>query len=192
MSSFVLPRRRPALWEGTAVYYRIFKPPYEPIYFGKTNTNRWDDPLREFGVCYVAESFAAAAVETLLHSERSQRVFSSHVQARSLALCFTTRLVRLVDLTEARTLRALQIDDGFCKGPQENCRHLSRALFESKWEIDGIRYASRLAPKLTAVAIFDRSQDSLEAIEAGMLCDNRVGALLASWVKSMGVRIVPG
>lgn len=192
MSSFVLPKRPPPLWKGASIYFRIFRPPNDPLYFGKTASNRWDDPLQNFGVCYVGESFDAAAVETLLHSERSQIVLASQIETRSLAFFFPSRSLRLVDLTEARTLRALQIDDGFCKGPSENCQQLSKALYDSSWDIDGIRYASRLAPKLCAVALYDRCQDAIEVFNAGMLTERKFTAILANWVKSMGVKIVPG
>src|SRR5258708_25481109 len=62
------------------MYYRIFAPPNSPIYFGKAAANRWDDPLSVFGVFYVGESFDAAAVETLLHSERTRRVLARQLE----------------------------------------------------------------------------------------------------------------
>lgn len=174
------------------MYYRIFAPPNSPIYFGKAARNRWDDPLSAFGVFYVGEGFDAAAVETLLHSERSRRVLARQLETRNIAFVFPTKQLRLVDMTEARTLRSFQIDDGFCKGPSADCRELFRAIYNSGWDVDGIRYASRLAPRFQAVAIYERSKTSILAVDAGKLSDEKFKAILSQWVKSMGVRIVPG
>src|SRR5262249_58588333 len=44
-------------------WVRIYRVEHDPLFFGTTGRNRFDDPLRRFGVLYVAEEPAGAFIE---------------------------------------------------------------------------------------------------------------------------------
>src|SRR5687768_344385 len=105
--------------------HRSFRAGRDPIFFGKTARNRFDDPRQDYGVLYAGLSYDCAFVETLGHNvgigsvastspgptvPHGGRVISrDRLRATHLALVFPSRPLRLLDLTGDR-LHAFGVD----------------------------------------------------------------------------------
>jgi RES domain len=95
-------------------------------------------------------------MESVLHEPTQRRVLESELQKRSMALLTTSTALRLVDLSDGAVLRALGISETDTKSyPYLRSQGISKAIYLAGWDIHGIRYASRLEPKLACLALFD-------------------------------------
>jgi hypothetical protein len=99
-----LPTQTPLIFDLKMgdVLYRHHQSALEPIYFGTTGKNRFDDPDcpagHSFGVLYAAEDAYGAFIESCEISARAPAVSSAYLDARAMALLEATEDLRFVDL----------------------------------------------------------------------------------------------
>jgi hypothetical protein len=94
-----LSHRRLPIIETTGPWLRLHRARHDPVFFGRTLENRFDDPRQEFGVLYVAETLDGAFIETFGRNPGLNTVSERQLSQRSLTRIGVTRPVRLVDLT---------------------------------------------------------------------------------------------
>jgi len=152
-------------------WVRIFRfaPGRSPLYFGSARTYRFDDPLGRFGMLYPAEHLAGAFIETFGRAVGQHLIAVPNLQARHLASVRATRPLKLVDL-RGRHLAALGATGELTAGRDyARSQRWSRWFYSHPQRLDGLLYPCRHDPEQRAVALFDRTQGDLEALDSGEL-----------------------
>jgi hypothetical protein len=141
--------------ETTGPWLRIHRTHYSPIFFGRTLENRFDDPRREYGVLYAAETLDGAFIETFGRNPGLNTVSEGQLSQRSLARIEMARPIRLVDLTGPGLAR-IGATAAILAGRHDRAQAWSRALWSHPVLPDGLLYRARHDPSCFCVAIFDR------------------------------------
>jgi hypothetical protein len=155
-----LDRRKLSLKLLKGSLFRVHLTAREPVYFGKTKSERFDDPLSQFGVLYAALDPQAAFAEVFLRQLSLMLIRELDLQERSLAE-IVCRRVQCVDLT-GNGLRRMSCDNRIAtEKPYTVTQQWSRALFAHPQKPDGLIYRSRHNPQFKCVALFDRCQSRI-------------------------------
>lgn len=140
---------------------RITRYPDTEPFFGKTGGNRFDDPLRGFGVCYAGDDFLVAFAESILHDAVAVsggfRVAELELLTRHV-VGFDSSVLALADLTGIQLKRLGGTNDISSELPYDMPQRWSRAVYEHPSNVDGLRYVSRHLNTGFAFALFDRSR----------------------------------
>ncbi|MGI8989330.1 MAG: RES family NAD+ phosphorylase [Bryobacteraceae bacterium] len=139
--------QRPALWFGPAP--------------GLPATNRFDDPLGEFHVCYLGTTIQACFAETFLRNPPVRLLTIADLAARRIATIAARRELRIVTLygpgaARLGTTPQLASDSGY-----DLSQAWSRALWGHPDAPDGVAYRSRHDDASLCIAIYDRARDAL-------------------------------
>ena len=151
--------------------FRIHRTNRAGLYFGKNVTERFDDPLGEYGVLYAAAQPEAAFAEVFLRQLSLMLIRELDLHERSLSR-ISCKTLHCVDLTGSG-LRKVSCDNQIAtEKPYRTVGLWSRAFFEHPQQPDGIIYRSRHNPRFTCLALFDRCQtkvtlDTSETLMAG-------------------------
>ena len=165
-------RRLPSMRISREVY-RIHHTGQEPLYFGRTNTQRFDDPLREYGVFYAALQPEGAFAEVFLRELSMMLIREKDLEERALAQIVCQGL-KCVDLSAAG-LRKVSCDNRIStEKPYAVAGSWSRAFFEHPMKPDGIIYRSRHNPRFRCLAIFERGKDRVKVKKSEpLMLENR-------------------
>jgi RES domain len=165
-------------------------------FFGKSGSNRFDDPNRtkskRFGTCYFGLSLEVAIAETILHDEMPIRgrfeVAAQEIENRH-CVRFRGQPLTLVDLT-GTALKAL-IGNGAISTtmPYDVPQRWASALHRHPVNADGILYMSRHVNDERAVVVFDRARAKLGVAAFTPLAETK-GALRALTNLRVSVRFV--
>lgn len=147
--------------------FRISQYKTNEPFFGRKGSNRFDDPLGEYGTCYCGNSLVVAIAESILHNELPRlgehwidvrRIMSAQV----VRFPHATGTLRLAHFTGAN-LRFLVGPSDIIGGLGPFCipQAWSRALYEHPQDLDGIFYMSRHINDEAAVVVFERAQAKL-------------------------------
>lgn len=146
-------------------------------FFGRSGTNRFDDPgpdeASRYGVLYGALDLVTAFGETVLHEDETERPatpngvpLSAASLARRLVLAFRGRPLRLARLY-GKWLKALGGTGGVAKVvPYDVPQRWSQAVYAHPQTADGFLYMSRNVDDRLAVAIFDRAAPNFTVSQA--------------------------
>lgn len=140
--------------------FRIHRAKKEPLYFGTSGDNRFDDPEGRFGVLYASGTWLGAFIETAGHHTGHPFVTTTWLAGRNLAVIDVRRKLRLVDL-RGRGLAKLGADARLTAGEHALAQRWSRALWTHTAKPDGICYASRHDLRQVSLALFDRARKAL-------------------------------
>lgn len=142
-------------------------------YFGKWNTNRFDDPSADptarYGTCYLGSSLAVAVAETLLHDRKAIKgrfvVEPSVIRARYVVRFGGEPLV-LANLTGI-ALKRLGGHAGLTgTSSYATPKRWSAAIHAHPDKVDGFVYMSRHLNDEQAIVLFDRSRHKLHMLSA--------------------------
>ena len=173
---------------------RISRRPASEPYFGRTGANRFDDPLRVYGVCYAAFDFQVAIAETVLHDSLAlpsggYEVAYSQLSERYL-IRFRPGILRLARL-HGSPLKAAGGDGRIAKIMPYGVPQLwSRAVFEHPAEVDGFVFMSRHLDDRRGVALFERAREKLARASATNLLDEE--SSLAFAIQELSITVVGG
>lgn len=136
-------------------------------YFGRSAANRFDDPSRHFGTCYLGFDVLTAVAETALHDEvplRGRfRVARQDFESRQIVRFPHSELLRLADFTGV-ALKTLLGDSSISTVlPYDLPQQWAAAVHAHPSELDGICYVSRQVNDRKAVVIFDRASAKLRS-----------------------------
>lgn len=170
-----------------AVWFRHYKPEFDPIFFGRTGECRFDAPPpdRRFGVMYLAADEHCAFVETFGHGHAGGRrlITQAALERKRLAEVRFTAPLNLVDLTDAGLVR-IGADMRLCVGDYGVAQHWSGALHAHPSAPDGLLYRSRHDPSRLCAAVYDRPTLQAQARDAGTLADPARAHLLAALLRT--------
>jgi hypothetical protein len=137
-------------------------------YFGRSASNRFDDPgrikSRRFGTCYLGFSLQVAIAETILHDEMPTRgrfeVAAQEIENR-YCVRFRGEPLVLVDLTGTALKALIGTGSISTTTPYDVPQRWSMALHRHPVFADGIVYMSRHVNTERAVVVFSRAKAKL-------------------------------
>lgn len=182
------PKRDPVVLTWRKPSYRVHRLELNPIFFGTTGENRFDDPLGEFGVLYAAEDVYGAFAETF---GDFPAITESALRERGYSTIALERPLRLADL-RANGLLRLGADMRLCAGEHKDARLWSRAIWSHPAGVDGLCYPTRHDPSRTALAFYDRAREALSSTGNGSFLDSRNRSLTAQILDHYGKGLVAG
>jgi len=183
-----LATRELPLAEAPGPWTRLHWLSKDPIFFGKTDGNRFDAPNEEYGVLYAGQDAHCAFIET--HGDALSRVVSTTELARKgFALILPSQPLRLVDLTGPGLAR-LCADERLASGNHAGARRWALALWAHPSSPDGLLYRARHDPSRRSVAIFDRAEGHLDVRHLGGLLDPLNARLVADILDTYGFGLV--
>ena len=157
-----LPTQTPLIFDLKmgGVLYRHHQIALDPIYFGTTGKNRFDDPDcpagHSLGVLYAAADAHGAFIESCEISARAPAVSGAYLDTRAMALLELTEDLRFVDLFATGGLTRIGADSRLFAGRHTIAKQWSAALRSHPCKPDGIRYPARHDHTRAAYAIFSR------------------------------------
>jgi len=169
------------------VLIRIHRSGLDPLHFGASGSNRFDDPRRGYGVCYLALTHAGAFAETCLRAVGAQYVALSFLEARAFAAIEATAPLRLVT-AHGPGLARLGATSLISAGPPGPAQRWSHAIHDHPAAPDGILYRANHDNGELCVALFARSRDRLRvsAIDAITADRDRLASLLERYGVGLG------
>ncbi len=147
--------------EQAGPWFRTHSLDRSPYHYGRAIRYRFDDPLGEFGVLYVAADRHGAFIETfgqlaVRPGNLPRPVTSQEMARKPLSEFRSERPLRLVDLTGPGLAR-LGADARLFAGDHGQARQWSRAFYSHPDRVDGIYYPVRHDPSRVAAAVFNES-----------------------------------
>ncbi|WP_052182864.1 RES family NAD+ phosphorylase [Rhizobium sp. YS-1r] len=166
---------------------RIHRSELDPIFFGSSGGNRFDDPTRQYGVCYLARTIEGAFAETCLRSVGARFVALTFLEARSFCEIEVTAPLRLVSV-HGPGLAQIGATGIVTSGPHSVAQQWSSVIHDHPAGADGITYRSNHDNGELCVAMFERARDRLAAIGSTPMLSNRarLGELLARYKVGLG------
>ncbi len=139
------------------VWFRSYRTGCDPVFFGKSQTNRWDAPGGEYGVLYLGGDEYCAFMESIGRGAlRTRFIPASQLRHGRLCRIRFSRDLRLVDLAGSGGLTRVGAEGSIASGcGYRNSQRWSHALRSHPAKPDGIYYRSRYDPARTACALFD-------------------------------------
>jgi hypothetical protein len=139
---------------------------------------------------YAAESWQGALMESVLHDPTTKIVLESELAKRSIGLISTSINLRVVDVSDGKTLRALRVTESETKGAYAESQAISKGIYSAGWNVNGIRYASRLDPALLCLALFDFPAEQVFVQDLGNLLSSFNRNLVSSMLRDYGIRLI--
>jgi hypothetical protein len=150
-------RGRNALWFGPAAD----SPPI----------HRFDDPMREFRVCYCGTTIDVCFAETFLRNPPVRILAIEDLATRLVATVEVRRELRLVALHGPGLARLGTTAKPASGDDYDLSQSWSRALWEHADEPDGIIYRPRHDDSGLSVAVYDRARDGLTVVREDSLTE---------------------
>jgi hypothetical protein len=176
------------------VLYRHHQTVNDPIYFGMSGNNRFDDPDcatgATFGVLYVGEDHHCCFIESCGSTTGVPAVSGAYLDARSISKLELTEELRFVDLASSGSLTHVGADGRLFTGSYKVAQQWSAALRLHPSKPDGIRYLSRHDPTRVAYAIFTRSLSTFKVSSMGPLTTYANRALLNQLLRDYNVDLI--
>ncbi|MFG1423223.1 RES family NAD+ phosphorylase [Roseixanthobacter liquoris] len=166
---------------------RIHRSELDPIYFGASARNRFDDPAKTYGVGYFSMSEEGAFAETCLRAVGTRFVQLSFLEARSFSDIEIRKPIQLVSL-HGPGLAQLGATGAVSSGLHPPARQWSKAIHDHPAKPDGIAYRSNHDNGELCIALFEQSRRSLHAHPSQpiMADRSRLASLLARYKMGLG------
>ena len=162
--------------------YRQHLAAHNPVHFGTTGNNRFDDPRgpadSAFGVLYAGADPHCSFIESCGPTTGVPAVSTMYLTDRAMAKLELRENLRFIDLFSTGGLTRIGADGRLFTGPYKIAQHWSAALRAHPSKPDGIRYPSRHDPARAAYAIYSRPVSTFQAISLGSLMALSSRALL--------------
>ena len=164
------------------VLYRHHQSALDPMYFGISGANRFDDPDcpagHAFGVLYTAEDAHGSFIESCGTTTGVPAVSGDYLDARAMALLELTQDLRFIDLFATGGLTRVGADSRLFAGSHMIAKQWSAAFRLHPCKPDGIRYPARHDHTGAACAIFSRPVSTFKVSSLGSLMASANRALL--------------
>ena len=164
----------------------------EPVFFGRTGLNRFDDPEGEYGVLYAAEDAFGAFIEVYGRDLGLNLVAETDLRGRLLSEFAVEGGLRLADLTGPGAAW-IGATGAISTDPHELVRPWSRAIHEHPTSPEGIYYRLKHDLGRKGVAIFDREGivGTVRAEGRGTLMDPSNAGLLGEILEEYDFGLIP-
>jgi hypothetical protein len=188
----VLSRRTPIVATLNGPLFRIYREANKtPMFFGKTLDYRFDSASGECGVLYAAPSLNGAFVETFMQELGRTSISLKELSARPVALIYSKRPLRFIDLCAIGGQMRLGLDGRICTGSYAVAQAWSDALRKHPEKPDGILFPSRHELSIPSCAIFETAKDELYWERWGSLDEGRLATELAALLQMGNLGLDP-
>ncbi|CVI62991.1 RES family NAD+ phosphorylase (plasmid) [Agrobacterium leguminum] len=137
--------------------HRFYTAIYEPIFFDRSRTGRFNAPDGSYGVLYVAKLVNGAFAETFLRSPGNTLIDGGFLKRKGYVRLKTVSSLKLIDLTgPGLAIVGATAEIPHSGLPYDAAQAWSKALFEHPVGADGIAYHARHDDTEICYAIFDR------------------------------------
>jgi len=155
-----------------------------PLYYGRSGTNRYDDPARNYGVLYLGRDLPTALMESVFHkhqwlADTQRSIALKEVQARMVRAVGVRDDVLLADLTAPGVMAGYfglnleQLASRDYKHTQQVSAQVHAILGKDGQPLfDGVFYPSRNNYPAASIALFERARTKVEVIEDIDLVDH--------------------
>ena len=142
--------------------YRCHSIDHGYLFFGKSASYRFDDPLKEFGVLYLGKTRKGAFAETCLRNIGAT-LLSTRFLAKRAMIEVGMKPVRLLQAYGSGLAKIGQtaLISASTQGGYPQTQRLSREAYEHPDQVDGIAYMSRHDNTQLCIAVFDRAAGAL-------------------------------
>lgn len=138
-------------------WFCIHQTIHSPLYYGRSGKNRFDAPMQEYGVMYLALDPHGAFIETF-GSETGIRVIAyTELALRSVSQLSCNRCLKLVDISGPGIVH-IGADARLNTGDHRVAQRWARALWSHPSQIDGIYYRARHDLSQVCAAVFERTE----------------------------------
>jgi hypothetical protein len=158
----------------------------DPIFFGKTASNRFDSPDSNYGVLYTGLDEHCAFIETFGQHTGIRFITTTELHIRHLAYLELTQPVTLIDLARSGGLARIGADARLLAGSHSVSQKWSAALRAHPAGAHGILYPTRHDPARLACALFDLPTSVFKVTKAGSLLESRNAKLLGELLDTYG------
>ncbi len=176
------------------VLYRHHRVEHDPIHYGISGRNRFDDPDcpagHAFGVLYAGEDPQCCFIESCGPTIGVPAVSGDYLDDRAMAMLELTEDLRFIDLFSTGGLTRIGADGRLFTGSYKIAQHWSAALRAHPSKPDGIRYPSRYDHARVAYAIYSRPVSPFKVGSLGSLMDPANRALLNDILKLYKVELL--
>lgn len=164
----------------------------DPVFFGRTGLNRFDDPEGEYGILYAAEDAFGAFIEVYGRGPGLNLVAETDLRRRVISELAVEGGLRLVDLTGPGAAR-IGATGAISTDPHGLVRPWSRAIYEHPSSPDGIYYRLKHDLGKKGIAVFDREKitGAVRSEGRGTLMDPGNAGLLGEILEEYGFGLVP-
>ena len=155
-----------------------------PLCYGRSSTNRYDDPKRGYGVLYLGRDLATALMESVFHKhkwlEDMQRLIAlKEAQARMVRAVGVTGDLLLVDLTAPGVMAGyfdLNLEQlasrDYTHTQQVSAQVHAMVGDDAQPLFDGLLYPSRNNYPAASIALFDRAGKKVSVVDDIDLVDH--------------------
>jgi len=176
--------------ETTVTLWRVYRLAGAPLFFGRTATQRFDDPAGTYGVLYASESPHGAFIESVGWDTGRRAVGWDELGTRGVVLFRPRRKLRVFDL-DGPALRQMGADARLIAGGDHAIsRTWSAALHAHPHRVDGLRYRARHDNREFSLALFDRCKANVVAFERRALTAPNTLPLLAELLDHYGMGLL--
>ncbi len=155
-----------------------------PLYYGRSSTNRYDDPAGAYGVVYLGRDLPTALMESVFHKHQwledtKRSIALKEVQARMVRAVGVLDDVLLADLTASGVMAGylgLNLEQlasrDYTYTQQVSVRVHAMLGKDGQPLFDGVLYPSRNNYPAKSIALFERAGTKISVIEDIDLVDH--------------------
>ncbi len=170
----------------------------QPLFFGASGDNRYDDPAKSYGVLYLAFDLSTALMETIFHQHKWHRtkpsMTISEAQQRLVRIVGVGKDLKLADLSAPNFMAAgLRMNlNQFTSRNYRRTQQISAQIHDhipaDKQLFDGLIYPSRNNYPALCIALFARAQTKVAVVDDIELLDH---AQWPPFLGQFGVAVLP-
>lgn len=155
-----------------------------PLYYGRSSTNRYDDPTRAYGVLYLGHDLSTALMESVFHkhqwlTDTKRSISLKEVQGRMVRAVGVMNNVLLANLTAPSVMAGyfgLNLEQLACRD-YTHTQQLSAQVHamlgnDGQPLFDGVLYPSRNNYPAKSIALFERAGTKVSVIKDIDLVDH--------------------
>lgn len=162
--------------------HRFYTAIYEPVFFDRSTTGRFNAPDGSYGVLYAAKLVNGAFAETFLRAPGNTLIDSGFLRRKGYVRLETVLPLKLVDLTgPGLAIVGATAEVPHSGLPYDAAQAWSKALFDHPVEVDGIAYHARHDDTEICYAIFDRAEAAIVEVSREVNLDQ-------DWFWDVGTR----
>lgn len=169
-----LPSRNPkivSLPPGRELH-RFYTAIYDPVFFDRSTSGRFNAPDGSFGVLYMARLVNGAFAETFLRSPGNTLIDIGFLRRKGYVVLKTLSPLKLIDLTgPGLAVVGATAEVPHSGMPYDAPQAWSKALFAHPVNADGIAYHARHDDTEICYAIFDRAEPAIEEVSRELNLD---------------------
>ncbi|MGE8319251.1 MAG: RES family NAD+ phosphorylase [Comamonas sp.] len=155
----------------------------EPLYYGRDGTNRYDAPIRDYGVLYLGQDLPTALMESVFHkhqwlNDEERSISLQEIHSRMVRAIGVLESLQLADLTATGVMAGFfglnleQLASRDYRHTQQLSARVHAMHEDGVPRFDGVLYPSRNNYPAASIALFERAGDKIKVFADIDLADH--------------------